>query len=178
MVIYLEKYVTILKQNQLKITPQRLAIMKYLDEHRTHPTADRIYIDLKEKNPALSKTTVYNSVETLKEHGIIQSLTISGSDSAYQWQVISSSLWTDLSDGANYLGTASAEMQINLVDAGLHLARYRCLVDLNGNGEVEGLIDEYGCSNGRPLNNSQPFYDYRRTQIATSGSHNYKGESS
>jgi len=86
MVIYLEKYVTILKQNQLKITPQRLAIMKYLDEHRTHPTADRIYIDLKEKNPALSKTTVYNSVETLKEHGIIQSLTISGSELRYDFE--------------------------------------------------------------------------------------------
>ncbi len=86
MVIYLEKYVAILKQNQLKITPQRLAIMKYLDEHRTHPTADRIYIDLKEKNPALSKTTVYNSVETLKEHGIIQSLTISGSESRYDFE--------------------------------------------------------------------------------------------
>jgi len=86
MVIYLEKYVTILKQNQLKITPQRLAIMKYLDENRTHPTADRIYIDLKEKNPALSKTTVYNSVETLKEHGIIQSLTISGSELKYDFE--------------------------------------------------------------------------------------------
>ncbi len=86
MVIYLEKYVTILKQNQLKITPQRLAIMKYLDENRIHPTADRIYIDLKEKNPALSKTTVYNSVETLKEHGIIQSLTISGSESRYDFE--------------------------------------------------------------------------------------------
>ncbi|MCK5029959.1 MAG: transcriptional repressor [Thermoplasmatales archaeon] len=82
----MEKYVTILKQNQLKITPQRLAIMKYLDESRTHPTADRIYIDLKEKNPALSKTTVYNSVETLKEHGIIQSLTISGSESRYDFE--------------------------------------------------------------------------------------------
>ena len=86
MVIYLEKYVTILKQNQLKITPQRLAIMKYLDENRTHPTADRIYIDLKEKNPALSKTTVYNSVETLREHGIIQSLTISGSELRYDFE--------------------------------------------------------------------------------------------
>jgi len=57
-----------------------------LDEHRTHPTADRIYIDLKEKNPALSKTTVYNSVETLKEHGIIQSLTISGSELRYDFE--------------------------------------------------------------------------------------------
>ena len=84
--IYLEKYVEILKQNQLKITPQRLAVMKYLDENRTHPTADRIYIDLKEKNPSLSKTTVYNSLDTLQNHNIIQSITISPSELRYDFK--------------------------------------------------------------------------------------------
>jgi Fe2+ or Zn2+ uptake regulation protein len=85
-VIYLEKYVEILKQNQLKITPQRLAVMKYLDENRTHPTADRIYTDLKEKNPSLSKTTVYNSLDTLQNHNIIQSITISPSELRYDFK--------------------------------------------------------------------------------------------
>ncbi len=84
--IYLEKYVEILKQNQLKITPQRLAVMKYLDENRTHPTADRIYTDLKEKNPSLSKTTVYNSLDTLQNHNIIQSITISPSELRYDFK--------------------------------------------------------------------------------------------
>jgi len=82
----LEKYVQILKQNQLKITPQRLAIMKYLDEHRTHPTADRIYSDLKQNNPSLSKTTVYNSLDTLQNHNIIQSITISPSELRYDFK--------------------------------------------------------------------------------------------
>ena len=76
----------ILKQNQLKITPQRLAVMKYLDENRTHPTADRIYTDLKEKNPSLSKTTVYNSLDTLQNHNIIQSITISPSELRYDFK--------------------------------------------------------------------------------------------
>ncbi len=83
--IYLEKYVNILKQNQLKITHQRLAIMKYLDENRTHPTADRIYTDLKENNPSLSKTTVYNSLDALQEHNIIQSITIFCSELRYDF---------------------------------------------------------------------------------------------
>ena len=82
----LEKYVKLLKEKQIKITPQRLEILRYLDEHRTHPTVERIYSELKEKNPSLSKTTVYNSVETLKEHGIIQSLTISGSEQRYDFK--------------------------------------------------------------------------------------------
>ena len=81
-----EKYVKLLKENSIKVTPQRLEILKYLDENRTHPTVDEIYSALKEKNPSLSKTTVYNSVETLNEHGIIQSLTISGSESRYDFE--------------------------------------------------------------------------------------------
>jgi len=80
------KYVRLLKENQIKITPQRLEILQYLDKNRTHPTVEEIYSDLKEKNPSLSKTTVYNSVETLKEHGIIQSLTISGSELRYDFK--------------------------------------------------------------------------------------------
>lgn len=79
----MDKYVEILKQNQLKITPQRLVVMKYLDEHRTHPTADRIYSDLKQNNPSLSKTTVYNSLDTLQKNHIIQSITISSSEQRY-----------------------------------------------------------------------------------------------
>jgi len=81
-----EKYVELLKKNSMKVTPQRLAILKYLDENRTHPTVDEIYSKLKKKNPSLSKTTVYNSLEALKEHGIIQCINISGSESRYDFR--------------------------------------------------------------------------------------------
>jgi Fe2+ or Zn2+ uptake regulation protein len=81
-----EKYVKLLKENSIKITPQRLEILKYLDENRTHPTADQIYTGLKEKTPSLSKTTVYNSLEILRKHGVIQSLTISSSESRYDFK--------------------------------------------------------------------------------------------
>jgi len=80
---YLEKYVKILKENNIKITSPRLIILKYLSENLSHPTADQIYTDLKPNNPSLSKTTVYNSLETLEQHGIIQSITISGSELHY-----------------------------------------------------------------------------------------------
>jgi Fe2+ or Zn2+ uptake regulation protein len=79
----LDYYVKLLKDNAIKITPQRLEILRYMDEHHTHPTADNIYSALKTKSPSLSKTTVYNSLETLKKHRLIQSITISGSESRY-----------------------------------------------------------------------------------------------
>ena len=78
-----EKYVKLLKENSIKITPQRLEILKFLDENRKHPTADQIYTILKKKNPSLSKTTVYNSLDILKEHGIIQTITICSPEQRY-----------------------------------------------------------------------------------------------
>jgi len=82
----LEKYVKILKEHSMKVTPQRLEVLKYLDEHRTHPTVEIIYMALKKKNPSLSKTTVYNALEALEKHGIIQSITISGNEHRYDFR--------------------------------------------------------------------------------------------
>lgn len=84
MVKCLEKYVELLKNNNLKITHQRLEILKYLDTHITHPTADEIYSELKKKNPAISKTTIYNALETLQKNNLVQNLTISSSEQRYE----------------------------------------------------------------------------------------------
>jgi len=86
MVSRLERYVELLKNNDLKITHQRLEILKYLYIHRTHPTAEEIYSELKKKNPALSKTTIYNALETLQKHGLVQNLTICGSEQRYDFK--------------------------------------------------------------------------------------------
>ena len=81
-----EKYVELLKDNNIKITTHRLEILKYLDKHRTHPTVDEIYKELKKSNPALSKTTVYNSVDILQQSGLIQSINITGSEHRYDFK--------------------------------------------------------------------------------------------
>lgn len=82
----MEKYVKLLKENNLKVTPQRIKILKFLDNHRTHPTADEIYSSLKKEIPSLSKTTVYNSLDTLRDHRLIQSLSICESEHRYEFQ--------------------------------------------------------------------------------------------
>ena len=79
----MEKYVYLLKKKSIKITPQRLEILKYLDKNRNHPTAYQIYNNLKKNNPSLSKTTVYNSLEILNKYNIINSISITGLESRY-----------------------------------------------------------------------------------------------
>jgi Fe2+ or Zn2+ uptake regulation protein len=84
--MYVKKYVKLLKENNLKVTPQRLEIMRYLDEHRTHPNADSIYTALKSDNPSLSRTTVYNALDTLNKANILHTLTISESERRYDFK--------------------------------------------------------------------------------------------
>jgi Fe2+ or Zn2+ uptake regulation protein len=79
----MQKYVDVLKRQGLKVTAPRLEIMRYLDTNKVHPTADRIYSDLKKKNPSLSRTTVYNTLETLKRHGVVDILYITPSEMRY-----------------------------------------------------------------------------------------------
>lgn len=78
-----EKYVKILKDHSLKITQPRLEILKYLDQHHTHPNVEEIYTTLKKKHPSLSRTTVYNSLEILINNKIVHSLTVSGLELRY-----------------------------------------------------------------------------------------------
>ena len=60
----------------IKPSLQRIAIMEYLMEHWTHPTADVIFSDLYPSIPTLSKTTVYNTLKLLEEQGAIQAIHI------------------------------------------------------------------------------------------------------
>lgn len=60
----------------IKPSMQRIAIMEYLMEHRTHPSADEIYTELSSSMPTLSKTTVYNTLKLFAEQGAALMLTI------------------------------------------------------------------------------------------------------
>lgn len=68
----MEKY----KEMGLKLTPQRLAILNYLDGNKEHPSAEDIYRAVSKKFPTMSFATVYNTLQTLKEHGGVLELTI------------------------------------------------------------------------------------------------------
>ena len=72
----MEKIIAKYKDKGLRLTPQRIAILKYLDGNTSHPTADNIYRDIKQTYPTLSFATVYNTLQTLREHGEVMEVTI------------------------------------------------------------------------------------------------------
>lgn len=70
-----------LKEEEIRITPQRHAVLEYLLESEAHPTADEIYKALEEKFPNMSVATVYNNLRVLRKVGLVRELTY-GDDSS------------------------------------------------------------------------------------------------
>jgi len=64
------------KKDSIKITPQRLAIIEYLEGNKSHPSAADIYKAVSEKYPMMSFATVYNTLEKLREKGQVLELSI------------------------------------------------------------------------------------------------------
>lgn len=60
----------------MKMTPQRMAIMKHLDGNTAHPSAADIHGALRQQFPTMSLATVYNTMETLKQQGSVIELSI------------------------------------------------------------------------------------------------------
>ncbi|MBN1350712.1 transcriptional repressor [candidate division KSB1 bacterium] len=78
-------YKNLLVECGIKPTYQRIRIMEYLDHNRIHPTADIVYHALCQAIPTLSRTTVYNTIERLKKYGLVEVLSITGSEIRYDY---------------------------------------------------------------------------------------------
>lgn len=65
-----------LLQHGIRPSAQRMAVMGFLLENRTHPTVEQIYSALAPDMPTLSKTTVYNTLKILESRGAILAIDI------------------------------------------------------------------------------------------------------
>ncbi|MCM3598482.1 MULTISPECIES: peroxide-responsive transcriptional repressor PerR [Bacillaceae] len=74
-----------LKQTGVRITPQRHAILEYLIQSMTHPTADDIYKSLESKFPNMSVATVYNNLRVFREVGLVKELTYGDASSRFDF---------------------------------------------------------------------------------------------
>ena len=72
----MEQAVALLKDHGLKSTPQRIAIYNYLCGTTAHPTVETIFSSLHPSHPTMSLATVYKTLKTLVEIGLVQELNV------------------------------------------------------------------------------------------------------
>ena len=67
-----------LKRAGLKMTPQRMAIVRLFATDFTHPTAQDLFERLREEFPTMSFATVYNTLDALASAGLCGALRLGG----------------------------------------------------------------------------------------------------
>jgi len=53
-------------------TPQRIAVAEYVLHTADHPTADEVWMKVRERCPTLSRATVYNTLNLFAEKGLLK----------------------------------------------------------------------------------------------------------
>ena len=61
-----------LREAELRLTPQRFAVLEYLTRAAGHPTADQIAAEINRRFPRASRATVYNTLGALREAGLVR----------------------------------------------------------------------------------------------------------
>ena len=75
-----------LREDGVRMTTQRIAILDYLAESH-HPTAEDIYTAIVSKDPNISMATVYNNLNKLTDEGYLLELTYGDDASRYDFNI-------------------------------------------------------------------------------------------
>jgi Fur family transcriptional regulator, peroxide stress response regulator len=62
----------------LRCTPQRYAVMAFLMEHTSHPTAAEIFEAVNRVDPRTSRATTYNNLRDLVQAGLVREVAVEG----------------------------------------------------------------------------------------------------
>ena len=81
--VRLESLIAHLKAQGLRMTPQRLAILRTLVMHTGHPTVEEIHLALLPEFPSMSLATVYKTIAMLKQAGEVLELEFSRLDNRF-----------------------------------------------------------------------------------------------
>ncbi len=63
-----------LRERRYKLTPQRLEIIDIISGNKTHPSAQDLLTEARKRNPQISFSTVYYTLNLLKKEGLIKEI--------------------------------------------------------------------------------------------------------
>ena len=66
--------VTILTEHDIQPSAQRVAVAQYVLDTTEHPSADKVWADVQENFPMISRATVYNTLNLFVEKGLLREL--------------------------------------------------------------------------------------------------------
>lgn len=74
----------LLRKRGYRLTPQRFLIMSVIQEAKEHLSVEQIAERVQERNPYVSLSTVYRTLELLRELGLVRENHLSGEQPRYE----------------------------------------------------------------------------------------------
>ena len=81
--VSIQTLTNLLALNGIRPSYQRLRVLEYLHQKKGHPTVDEIFHSLSPDIPSLSKTTIYNTLHTFVEAGLVRLVSINDDEMRY-----------------------------------------------------------------------------------------------
>ena len=72
-----------LEDKGLRCTPQRYAVMSFLMDHNSHPTAAETFDAVNRVDPRSSRATTYNNLRDLVKAGLVREVAVEGRAARY-----------------------------------------------------------------------------------------------
>lgn len=72
-----EEIVNEIRKARMRVTPQRIAIMEYMNSTHEHPSAEQVYRVVRKMHPSISLSTVYKTLEMLQSQGVVSEISMS-----------------------------------------------------------------------------------------------------
>jgi Fur family peroxide stress response transcriptional regulator len=79
----IERFVDTCRQHGMKVTHQRMEVFRELAGTEEHPDAEAIYQSVRRRVPAISRDTVYRTLASLEEQGLVRKAEILFSKARY-----------------------------------------------------------------------------------------------
>ncbi|MFO0909956.1 MAG: transcriptional repressor [Isosphaeraceae bacterium] len=139
-----------------RCTPQRAAVYGYLARALHHPTAEEVYLGVRQTIPNISLATVYKALETLVASGLATKLSAGDGSARYDARSDHHYHLRDLRSGEvhdlptrfdpDLIAKLDPELVARLADAGFHVTGYR--LELVGYYDGEGAAIEPAAASG------------------------------
>lgn len=76
-----------LRQQGVRCTAQRYAILEFLMNHPVHPTAEEIHRAINRRDPRASLATVYKALHALAESGLVRELNLGAGAVRFEYAI-------------------------------------------------------------------------------------------
>ena len=73
-----------LSKHHLKITPERLTVLKEIQQCYKHFEPDSLFLRLKTQNKKISRATIYRTLDLLVESGLLKKLNFTDQNARYE----------------------------------------------------------------------------------------------